>query len=273
MLGCASRGRAAGDEASTAVASSGRKLRRIGLELYTVRRELAQDLPGTLKRVAEIGYKEVEFAGYANRTPTEIRDLLQVNGLTAPSTHIGLPAIQREPQKTFDDAKTIGHEWVTVASLSGRQTTVDDWKRVADSFNQAGRAARTAGLRFSYHNHNTEFRPIKDSAVKPYDILLAETDPSVVDFQMDLYWVVNAGASPLDYIARYPGRFTMLHVKDSMGPPDHKMADVGAGMIDFRTIFARAGASVKHYFVEHDDPPDPFASAAASYRYLATLEF
>ena len=141
----------------------------------------------------------------------------------------------------------------------------------AEAFNRAGQAARGVGIRFAYHNHDVEFTPV-DGQI-PYDILLATADPAVVEFEMDLYWVVNAGASPLDYIARYPGRFTMLHVKDSMGPPDHKMADVGAGMIDFRTIFARAGASVKHYFVEHDDPPDPFASAAASYRYLATLEF
>src|SRR5439155_6696572 len=95
VLGCVSRGRMVGQEAETAAAPS-RKLQRIGLELYTVRRELSQDLPGTLKRVADIGYKEVEFAGYANRTPAEIRDLLRLNGLTAPSTHVGLPAIQRE---------------------------------------------------------------------------------------------------------------------------------------------------------------------------------
>jgi sugar phosphate isomerase/epimerase len=143
---------------------------------------------------------------------------------------------------------------------------------MAQRFNRVAAMARAAGVRFAFHNHNAEFRKIGDAV--PLDILLKETDPALVDFQMDLYWVVNAGADPLDYLARFPGRFRMVHVKDSMGPPNHRMADVGAGTIDFKKIFAQsAKAGVEHYFVEHDDPADPLASAAASYKYLHALQY
>ncbi|HTE47161.1 MAG TPA: sugar phosphate isomerase/epimerase, partial [Gemmatimonadaceae bacterium] len=152
----------------------------------------------------------------------------------------------------------------------GRRPTPDDWKRLAEQFNKAAAQVKAAGFRFAYHNHNTELKKIGDAT--PLDILIAETDPSLVSFEMDLYWVVNAGGNPLDLLAKYPGRFKMLHVKDSMGAPDNKMAAVGAGTIDFKTIFARA-KGIEHYFVEHDQPADPIASASASYRYLANLDF
>ena len=249
-----------------------RTLQRIGLQLYTVRGEMQRDLPGTLARVAGIGYQEVEFAGYFNRSATEIRDLLKMNGLTAPSSHLAITEIEANPQKTFDDAKTIGHEWLTVPSLPGRLSTVDDWKMMAQRFNRAATGVKAAGFRFAFHNHNAEFRKI--GSVVPFDILVSETDPALVSFEMDLYWAVNAGVDPLDYFNRFPGRFRMVHVKDSMGAPDHKMVDVGAGTIDFKRIFAQsAKAGIEHYFVEHDQPANPMESIAASYKYLRALEF
>lgn len=269
-IGAATLAAAAGCRPALAVQPGRRKLRRIGIQLYTLRGEMGRDLPGTLERVAKIGYKEVEFAGYFNRPATEIRALLDKNGLTAPSTHLALTPIEREPQKTFDEAKAIGIEWLTVPSAPGRPTTVDDWKRIADQFNRAAASAKAAGLRFAYHNHNSEFRRLGDTV--PFDILLANTDPSLVFFEMDLHWAVVGGADPIAYLDRFPGRVRMFHVKDSMGPPDHKMADVGAGMIDFRKIFAK-DPTIEHYFVEHDQPGDAFASAAASFQYLEKLEF
>ena len=270
-VGSAALGAATGCRAARAVPSA-TTLQRIGLQLYTVRNEMGRDLPGTLARVASIGYNEVEFAGYFNRSPTEIRDLLRQNKLTSPSTHVGLDVIERNPQKTFDDAKAIGHEWITVPSLPGRLATVDDWKAMAQRFNRVATSVKAAGLRFAFHNHNAEFRKIGD--VVPYDILVQETDPSLVSFQMDLYWAVNAGVDPLDYVERFPGRFRMVHVKDSMGPPDHKMVEVGAGTIDFKRIFAQSQkAGIEHYFVEHDNPANPMESIAASYRFLRALQF
>lgn len=246
------------------------KPRRLGIQLYTLRSVANTNLDGTLARLAAIGYKEIEFAGYYNHPADEVRGYLNQYGLTAPSAHIDIGSIEGPASATtFRDAKTVGLEWITVPSLPrGKRETVDDWKGVAQQFNRVAAQTKAAGFRFAYHNHNTELKKIGD--VVPLEVLLAETDPALVSFEMDVYWVVNGGANPLDLLARYPGRFKMLHLKDSMGPPDHKMADVGSGTIDFKTILAQA-KGIEHYFVEHDSPPDPLASAAASYRYLAPL--
>lgn len=248
----------------------GKKLSRIGIQLYTLRSKAEKDLAGTLAEVARIGYKEVELAGYYNHTASEVRDLLAGNGLSAPSSHVAIEQIEREPAKTFADAKTVGNQWITVPNLSGKYDTVDDWKRAAARFNGVAARVKSAGFRFAYHNHNTEIRRIGD--VMPIEVLLSNTDRSLVSFEMDIYWVVNGGGNPVEILDRHPGRFKMLHVKDSAGPPDQKMVDVGAGVIDFKTIFEHA-KGIEHYFVEHDQPPDPFADAAASFKYLANLNF
>ncbi len=243
---------------------------RLGIQLYTLRSVASGNLAGTLAQLAAIGYKEIEFASYYNHPAAEVRGFLDQYGLTAPSAHLDIGQLEgANAAATFRDGKVIGLEWVTVPSLPrGRRETADDWKQVARQFNRVAAEARGAGFRFAYHNHDTELRKI--GSVVPLEVLLAETDPSMVSFEMDIYWAVNAGADPLDLLARYPGRFKMLHLKDSMGPPEHKMADVGSGTIDFKTILARANG-IEHYFVEHDEPPDPIASAAASYRYLTTV--
>jgi sugar phosphate isomerase/epimerase len=247
------------------------KLRRIGIQLYTLRRQAAADLGGTLAQLAKIGYKEIEFAGYSGHSASEVRAMLDQNGLTAPSAHIALNLIENEADKTFADAKVVGHQWITVPSLpGGPKQTADDWKQVAARFNSAAAKVKTAGFRFAFHNHNDVFRRVGEEL--PIDILLRETDPSLVFYEMDIYWVVNGGGNPVELLSKHSGRFKMLHVKDSMGPPDHKMADVGAGTIDFKTIFAKA-KGIEHYFVEHDNAPDPVASAGASFNYLSHLEF
>lgn len=277
-LGATAAGLAVGRRSADAFAASDAprnsesgRISRVGLQLYTVRRLADKDLPGTLAQVATIGYKEVELAGLYNRSAAEVHDLLAKNGLAAPSTHVPLSAIEGDSAKTFADAKTLGHQWITVPSLPQMKLdSVDDWKAVAKRFNAAGAQVKAAGYRFAYHNHNAELRNL-GGGTTPLDVLASETDPSLVSFEMDLYWVVNGGGDPLAFLARYPGRYKMLHVKDSVGP-EHKMADVGAGQIDFKTIFSKA-KGVEHYFVEHDQPADALASIAASYKYLANLAF
>ena len=250
-----------------------RKLKKVGLQLYTVRDMMKADLPGTLHKVAAIGYKEVEFAGYFGRTPAQIRELLHKNGLTSPSTHIPLDVLEKDSVRAFADAKAVGHQWVTVPFLpEERRKTAEDWKGIAALLNQLAPQAKAAGLRLAYHNHDFELRSI--GGMRPLDMLLTETDPSLVDFEMDLYWVVFAGGDPLDYFNRFPKRFALVHVKDSAGPPDNRMVDVGQGKIDFRPIFAASGkAGIKHYFVEHDQPADPIATIRNSYKYLSTVKF
>jgi sugar phosphate isomerase/epimerase len=250
-----------------------RKLKKVGLQLYTVRDLMKADLPGTLRKVAQIGYKEVEFAGYYGRSPAQIKALLKQNGLTSPSSHIGLDILEKDSVRAFADAKAIGHSWVTMPYIpEERRKTVDDWNKIIDLLNQLGPQAKAAGLRLAYHNHDFEIRPV--GGVRPLDLMLSKTDPSLVDFEMDIYWVVFGGGDPLDFFNRYPGRFKLVHVKDSAGPPDNKMVDVGKGTIDFPKIFAQSDkAGIKHYFVEHDQPADPIATIRNSYRYLHALRY
>ncbi len=273
-LGVAALGIANRDAlAATEILAPHRKIKRVGLQLYTVRDLMKADLPGTLAKVAAIGYKEVEFAGYFGRTPAQIRDLLRRDGLTSPSTHLPFESLDTTWQKQLDDAKAVGHHWATIAYIAeDKRRTLDDWKRHAATFNRAAAQAKSAGLRFAYHNHDFEFKAI--DGTRPYDILLKETDPSLVDFEMDLFWVVYGGANPIDLFNQYPKRFPLVHVKDSSGPPDKKMVDVGQGTIDFRSIFAQGDkAGIKHYFVEHDQPADPIATIRNSYKYLHALRY
>ncbi|HYX82798.1 MAG TPA: sugar phosphate isomerase/epimerase [Gemmatimonadales bacterium] len=250
----------------------GARLDKVGLQLYTVRDKMKEDFEGTLARVAQIGYKEVEFAGYSNHTPADVKAILDRHGLSAPSTHIALGDMD-EWKKALDTAKAIGHDYIVVPWIpEEKRKTLDDWKSVAAVFNQAAQMAKDAGLQFAYHNHDFEF-PKVDGQI-PYDVLLQNTDPKLVQLEIDLYWITKGGQDPLSYFARWPGRVPLVHVKDSAGAPEHKMADVGQGKIDWKRIFAkRDQAGIKHAFVEHDQPPQPFEDIAASYNYLKNLEF
>lgn len=249
------------------------KLDKIGVQLYTLRQEMERDFEGTLRRVAGIGFQEVEFAGYFHRTPKQVHDLLAELKLGSPSAHMPYESLETNWQEILDQAREIGHEYVLIAwTPEEERRTLDDWKRIAAKFNRAAEAARRSGLKFGYHNHNFEFVPI-DGKV-PFDVLLAETDPGLVRIEMDLYWITLAGGDPLVYFQQFPGRFPMVHVKDLKKGTPPQMVDVGAGDINFKAILARREqAGIQHFFVEHDEPPDAWASVAASYRYLRGLEF
>jgi sugar phosphate isomerase/epimerase len=248
-------------------------LDRIGVQLYTVRDAVQRDLEGTLARVAAIGYQEVEFAGYAGRTAAQVRDAVRRAGLNAPSAHVPLATLGQGWSRVLDDAHTVGHRYLVMPWLDEKdRLNLDAYRRIADRLNRAGEAASRAGLRFAYHNHDFEFTPMENRL--PYDVLLEATDPAHVLLELDLYWITKGGQDPLAYFARWPGRFPLVHVKDSAGPPEHRMADVGAGTIEWARIFAhRKQAGIEHFFVERDDPPDPFASIAASHGYLSDLRF
>ncbi len=248
------------------------RIEKIGLQLYTVRKAMQADVEGTLARVAATGYKEVEFAGYFGKTPTEIRALLERFGLSSPAVHVGSLAADAW-RASLEAANTIGHRYVVVPWIPAEQRgTLDGWKRVAENFNRVAAEARAGGLQLAYHNHDFEFAPVEGRI--PYDVLLESTDPHLVQLEIDLYWMTKGGQDPLTYFQRWPGRIPLVHVKDSAGPPDNKMVDVGAGTIDWKRIFARRDqAGIRHFFVEHDQPADLFASIKASYDYLSKLEF
>ena len=251
--------------------------RQIGVQLYTVRDRLQQDFEGTLARVAEIGYDKVEFAGYYNRPPEQVRALLDRLGMTAPSTHIGANLLREDLPRQIGIAKTIGHEYITAPSFPINRTTdsTQPWKEAAAEFNRIAATVRAEGIRFAYHNHSWEFRPLEGGRTG-FDVLLAETDPDLVDFELDLYWAVHGGRDPIQMFQQHPGRFVMWHVKDMRDAQgEQAMAPVGQGTIPFRSIFARAQQSgMRHFFVEHDNAAETVGSLAsiqASYQHLRQL--
>lgn len=247
------------------------RLDPVGVQLYTLRGEMREDFDGTLATVASIGYREVEFAGYFDRTPAQVRAALDANGLTSPATHIGMDQISAAPEATWEAAATIGHRYVVVPSLGrGQRGSADAFREVAASLNQLGESAARTGLRIGYHNHNYEFSPV--DGVRPFDILLQETDPDLVVFEMDIYWIRVGGGDWRAYFERWPGRFHMIHAKDLAAGPDGGMTEVGSGVIDFPAILAASEqAGIRHTFVEHDSPTDAVASVRASFQYLSGL--
>ena len=250
------------------------KLSSVGVQLYTVRAEMAKDFEGSLEKIAAIGYKEVEFAGYYNKSPKDVQAVLNRHGLTAPSAHMPLADLQTKLDQTVETVKAVGHKFMICPYLEDKdRRTLDDYKRHAETFNRAGEACRKAGIQFGYHNHDFEFEA-KDGTL-PYDLLLAETDKDLVKMELDLYWISKAGQNPLAYIDKYKDRFALFHVKEMDKTPKQGITEVGRGVIDFKSIFAKAPAgAIKHYFVEQDTcPGSPFDSIKVSFDYLKQLEF
>lgn len=247
------------------------QLDRIGVQLYTLRSLLADDFEGSIEQVAGIGYDEVEFAGYYDRSPADIKALLDHAGLTAPSAHASIDLFRDDPDAVIEAAQIMGHRYLVIPWLAADdRESIDQYKRHAAFFNEVGQQCKAAGLQLAYHNHDFEFQPI-DGQI-PYDVLLDETDPDLVAMELDLFWIAQGGHDPMHYFERYPGRFPLSHVKDRTA--EGEMVDVGAGTIDFAAILAKSDqAGMTHFIVEHDNPPDPMASIAASYTYLKDLRF
>ena len=260
-------------------AAAEHRVQKIGLELYTVRAALEKDFAGTIARVAKVGYKEVELAQFFahlpnfSPSPKEARKILDDNGLSAPASHIPYSALSPENlSKVIDGAKILGHSYIVNPSIDRAVLKQPDgWKRAAEAFNRAGEQTKKAGIQLGYHNHVEEFKPLPDGKL-PYDVLLAEADPKLLKMEMDLGWAHEAGVDPIKYFEKYPGRFPLVHVKDF--DKNRTMVDVGKGEIDWKAIFAKSDlAGIKHYFVEFDDPKDPFATIQTSYDYLEKLRF
>ena len=243
-----------------------------GLQLYTVRSLLGTDFDGTIKTLGQIGYKEVETAGYYNRSPADFRKALDAAGLTAPSCHLQgntADALGVNLQKTLDDCATIGHKWMVLASPPRGMSGADGYKQMADMLSKAADGAKSAGVRVAYHNHDADFRALGDS--NGLEILLSSS--TNVFSELDVYWIVKAGGDPFAFIAKHPGRVKMLHLKDASAAPEVAMRSVGAGTIDWpKLIPAAEKAGIEHAFVEHDNPGDAIASLRASYEYLSHMK-
>ena len=253
----------------------------IGLQLYTVRDQLVKDVPGTIKQVAAIGYKEVEIYDLYGMSPGQFTKLLKDNGLTAVSGHYLLNVEETQWEKKVAEAKELGLKYMVHAILDPpERQSLDDYKRHVKLFNQIAARAGQAGIQFCYHNHDFEFQ--KFGGVTVFDYLLKNLDPHLVQFEMDCFWVTHAGQDPVALMKQHPGRFPLLHIKDLKAgiPPstefDARMGlftEVGKGVIDWKRIFAAAPqGGMKHFFVEQDycEIP-PLESIKVSYEYLHHL--
>ncbi len=243
----------------------------IGLQLYTVRGLMARDLEGTMAALAAAGVRDVEFAGYFDRQPAALRALLERHGMKAPAAHVPLPASLTAWTPVFDAAEALGHRWLVIPWVGNEvRASLDGWRRLADSLNEAGRLAHARNLRMAYHNHDFEFA-ITDGSVA-YEVFVERLDPATVDLELDLYWAVKAGQDPRRLFADRPGRFPLWHLKDAGPAPERTMTDVGAGTIDFTALFAAgAQAGLQHAFIEHDNASDPMTSVRVSVSALERL--
>jgi sugar phosphate isomerase/epimerase len=320
-------GQAANTSADTSVWGS-----RIGLELYTVRDQLALDFEGTLAKVAAIGYTEIEPTSYNDMTPKAFRAMLDGLKLAMPSTHAPARGTGADLERQLEGHQVMGIKYTEIRAASptpgptqskpdprrpatlppggyfdagsGRvrnsfketeafgpyqpPVSLDSVKKRAAQFNADGKVARKFGMKVLIHNHTGEFEKLTDSPRTTFDILLEETDPSLVTFQLDLGWTYIAGVDPIALIKAHPGRFELWHVKDvfglktvnaSLGPnarvSSMALVPVGTGHIDFKPVFAHAArAGLKHFVIEQDNAPawgDSLAAARVSYQNLAAM--
>ncbi|MFB7414854.1 sugar phosphate isomerase/epimerase family protein [Streptomyces sp. NPDC056121] len=261
----------------TALPASAGQRRRIprggiGMHLYTMRDVLAKDFAGTVEQLAEIGYATVGVSGRHGYGAADIRRMLDTVGLRAVLEHVAYTTLTGSglPQ-ALEDLHTLGARWPVVPSLPGSMHSPAGYREAAREFNRIGAASREAGLGpVLFHNHDGDHDVLDGENL--YDILVRETDPHLVAFELDVYWASKGGADPATYFVRHRRRFPALHVKDMA--PDGGFADVGSGTLDFAAMFddAQVGG-VRQWLVEHDTPKDPFVTARNSYEYLAALRY
>jgi sugar phosphate isomerase/epimerase len=267
-----------------------------GIQLYSVRDNLAKDVPGTLKQLHDIGFREVETAGFERYSAREFRTMLDDAGLKAPSAHLRFVGTDFGP--AFDDAHALGAHYATSSSQAtvnppprpaglpaGQRVAMaplglDGFTKLAEQMNDIGTKAKAAGLQYAYHNHNYEFEKMPDGSFG-YDILVNNTDHDLVKFEIDCGWMCAGGADPIAYFRKYPGRFKMIHVKEfqPMNGPSTSLSgatrpqgtDLGQGFIDYKRIFAAGKeAGIEHAFSEQETPfpVSQMASAKAAYEFL-----
>jgi len=261
--------------------------RKIGIQLFTLRDLLTKDVAGTIAHIAKIGYNQVEtYYGYPGPYATKgfwgldakaFKSLLNSHNLTTPSGHYNCLAFLTDGNKDvlkeqIETAAITGQEYYVIPGLptSIRQAgTREDYQKMAGYFNEAAELAKTHQLKLAYHNHNFEFKDL-GNGLTGYQVLLNETDPALVNFELDLFWAINAGLDPLDLFKQYPGRFKMWHVKDMDKTDKNVYTEVGSGSINFKAIFEKARLSgLEHLFIEQDVIKiDPYRSIEQSLGYV-----
>jgi hypothetical protein len=268
----------------------------VGIQLYTVMGKMDEDLDGTLKKIGEIGYRDIESAfsrkgGFYGMTSKEFAMKVKDHGLSWRAHHVGgapyKPAPGAKPptgpdgkpivippmknlrenmQEVVDAAAEGGIEWLVCSSTS--IGTLDEIKQSAETLNKTGEACKKAGIGFAYHNHWKEFEKVEGQL--PYDTFL-QISPDIMKLELDLAWATKAGMDPVELFKKNPGRFLLWHVKD-LNKETQKPVEVGAGYIDFKPIFENAKlAGMKYFFVEQDGAPQPFDNITTSFNNLKKI--
>lgn len=260
--------------------TNGSSIKKFGLQLYSLRTDLPKDPKGVLKQVAAFGYKQIEsyegkdgmFWGMTNK---EFKKYMDELGMTIVSSHCN---INNDFETKAAQAGEIGMKYLICPSLGGANKSIDDFKRAVDKFNACGDICKKNGLRFAYHNHGYSFEQMDGQL--PQDILMQGTNKDTVDFEMDIYWVVTAGADPIAWFEKYPGRWKLCHVKDrrkGAEPKNHDASiDLGTGNIDFKKILKAGKSKGLEYFIveqERYDNSTPLKSAEVDAAYMKKFKF
>ncbi len=257
-----------------------------GLQVYTIREALAEDFEGSMQKIADLGYVNIELFAYRDGryfgySIPEVKSLMSDLGLRVKSSHVStgwtspdvVGTMTNSWEQTVQDAAELGQDYIVLAYLTdAERESMDDYKKVAELLNSCGETAKKAGLQMAYHNHAFEFEAI-DGQV-PYDLLLRECDEELVKFEMDLYWTKRAGVDAVEYFNMHSGRFPLWHVKDMGAGEEQFFAAVGEGVIDWENMFSHAEtAGLDYYFVEQDATKSgqPFQEIEKSISYLKSI--
>ena len=271
----------------------------ISIQLYTMRTAMDQDLDGTLSALYNLGYRKVEEAGYHGRTAAQFKAALDKAGLKSTSTHKNIPyPFDEDAWRTIvANAKLLGQTriveplplillpilvggLVTPPGVPKPNLPMAVYADYAHTANQAAAIAKEEGIAVGYHNHNPEFIPLVDDPIEgrcDYDILLAETDPDLVHFEMDIYWVWAGDRDPVDFLEKYPHRFRQFHVKDM--DESGAITAPGQGVIDFARVFTagKANQDIAEFIIEDDSAADaqggPITSARLGYELLRNITY
>jgi sugar phosphate isomerase/epimerase len=244
---------------------------QISLQLYTVRELTEQDMPGTLRRISELGYPAVEFAGYGCLSPEDLRKVLDDLGLRASGAHVPLDSWEMDPERVIADMHALGstHAIVPIAppERRGGEASV---ARLAESFNRWGELCREAGVTFSYHNHAFEFAPMDGTTM--WDVLLRESDPELVHLELDLYWVRYGSADPEKVLRELGDRVSLVHLKDMASDEQRSDLPVGEGTMPWPDLLNTADeAGVEWFVAEQDNPRDALEDVRISLQHLREL--
>jgi len=241
----------------------------VGLQLYTIRDAMAADVPGSLKKLSDMGYKNLELANYADGKfygyePAEFKKMVNDLGMDIISSHTSVEAAgitTESAKKMADDHALLGVKYCVQPWIEEVNRNVETYKKMIADWNQVGAVMKEAGIQFGYHNHNFEFKPTEDGLIPYYDIFMKEMDASLITMELDMYWATKAGQDPVEMFNKYPGRFQLFHFKDMAQQSEpfydvvkDDITSVGAGLIDFKRIYAaREVAGMKYLFVEDDN--------------------